>query len=54
LHSEEKRRDLKQMIEKAVRDVTELDGGIQDAHLNTTNDDVPESAATEGSDSSQE
>lgn len=54
LNSEEKRRDLKQIIQKAIRDMTELDNNIKGAHLSTASDTVRALASTEQSSGSQE
>ncbi|PNF40814.1 hypothetical protein B7P43_G16652 [Cryptotermes secundus] len=54
LNSEEKRRDLKQIIQKTIRDMIELDNNIKDAHVSTTSDTVPELPSNEQSSGSQE
>jgi hypothetical protein len=54
LHSEDRRRDLKQIIEKAISDITELEGSTEDACFSTTSDIVPALAASEQSRRSQE
>jgi hypothetical protein len=54
LRSEAKRRDLKQIIQKAIRDMTELDDNIKDSCVSTTSDIVPAVASTEQETASQE
>jgi flagellar motor component MotA len=41
LHSGDRKRDLKQTIEKAIKDVTELEDSVEEACLSTTSDIVP-------------